>query len=175
MVARTAGRPTSYVGAIRAASKHFDASQVAYQFIPMDQIVADSVASQRFTMILLGVFAGIALLLSTVGVYGVISYLVGQRTHEVGVRMALGAQHIDVMRLIIGHGAKLGLAGILIGVPSALVLAKLLARFLFGVSPADPATIISVVALISAAGLSACYVPARSATRINPMNALKYE
>ena len=89
--------------------------------------------------------------------------------------MALGAQHSDVLLLIIGHGAKLGLAGVLIGVPSALLLAKLLARFLFGVSPTDPATIISVIALISAAGLLACYVPARRATRINPMNALKYE
>lgn len=175
MVVRTAGRPTSYVSAIRTASNHFDAGQVAYQFEPMDQIVADSVSSQRFTMILLGVFAGVALLLSTVGVYGVVSYLVGQRTHEVGVRIALGAQRSDVLLLIIGHGAKLGLAGVLMGVPCALALAKLLSRFLFGVSPADPSTIGSVIAIISTAGLLACYVPARRATRINPMKALKYE
>jgi putative ABC transport system permease protein len=89
--------------------------------------------------------------------------------------MALGAQHSDVLLLIIGHGAKLGLAGVLMGVPCALALAKLLSRFLFGVSPADPSTIVSVIAIISTAGLLACYVPARRATRINPMNALKYE
>jgi ABC-type antimicrobial peptide transport system permease subunit len=141
----------------------------------MDQIVTESVASQRFTMIVLGLFATTALLLSTVGVYGVISYLVGQRTREVGVRMALGAQPGDVVQLIIGHGTKLGLAGIAIGLPSALVLAKLLSRFLFGVSPADPVTIISVVGVMSAAGLAACYIPARRAVRIDPMTALKYE
>jgi predicted permease len=175
MVARTNGSPTKYVDAIRAASKAFDASQVVHQFKPMDQIVTESVASQRFTMIVLGLFATTALLLSTVGVYGVISYLVGQRTREVGVRMALGAQPGDVVQLIIGHGTKLGLAGIAIGLPSALVLAKLLSRFLFGVSPADPVTIISVVGVMSAAGLAACYIPARRAVRIDPMTALKYE
>ena len=175
IVARTNGSPTKYVDTIRAASKAFDASQVAHQFKPMDQIVAESVANQRFTMILLGLFAATALLLSTVGVYGVISYLVGQRTREVGVRMALGAQPGDVLQLIIGHGARLGLAGIAIGLPSALLLAKLLSRFLFGVSPADPVTIILVVAIMSVAGLAACYIPARRAVRIDPMTALKYE
>jgi len=123
----------------------------------------------------MGLFATIALLLSTIGVYGVISYLVGQRTREVGVRMALGAQSGDVLRLIIGHGAKLGLAGIVIGVPCALALARMLSRFLFGVSPADPVTIISVVAIMSAAGLAASYIPAQRAVRSDPMTALKYE
>jgi predicted permease len=175
MVARTEGSPDKYVGAVRTASKAFNASQVAYQFKAMDQIVAESVANQRFTMILLGLFAATALLLSTVGVYGVISYLAGQRTREVGVRMALGAQASDVLQLIIGRGAKLGLAGIAIGLPSALVLAKLLSQFLFGVSAADPVTIISVVVIVSAAGLAACYIPARRAVRIDPMTALKYE
>ena len=175
MVARTQGSPDKYVDAVRAASKAFDASQVAYQFKAMNQIVAESVANQRFTMILLGLFAATALLLCTVGVYGVISYLVGQRTREVGVRMALGAQASDVLQLIIGHGAKLGLAGIAIGLPSALVLAKLLSHFLFGVSAADPVTIISVLVIVSAAALAACYIPARRAVRIDPMTALKYE
>jgi ABC-type antimicrobial peptide transport system permease subunit len=175
MVARTRGNPTRYVDAIRAASKAFDASQVAYQFKPMDQITAESVASQRFTVILLGLFATIALLLSTVGVYGVVSYLVSQRTREVGLRMALGAQSSDVLKLIMGHGTKLELAGIAIGLPSAIVLARLPSRFLFGVSPSDPVTIVSVVAITSAAGIAACYVPARRAMRIEPMNALKYE
>jgi predicted permease len=175
MVARTQGSPDKYVDAVRAESKAFDASQVAYQFKAMDQIVAESVANQRFTMILLGLFAATALLLCTVGVYGLISYLVGQRAREVGVRMALGAQASDVLQLIIGHGAKLGLAGIAIGVPSALVLAKLLSHFLFGVSAADPVTIISVLVIVFAAALAACYIPARRAVRIDPMTALKYE
>jgi predicted permease len=175
MVARTNGSPAKYVDAIREASRGFDASQVAYQFKPMDQIVAESVANQRFTMILLGLFAGTALLLSSVGVYGVISYVVGQRTREIGVRMALGAQVSDVLQLIIGHGTKLELAGIVIGLPSALVLAKLLSRFLFGVSAADPVTITSVVLIMFAAGVVACYIPARRAVRIDPMKALKYE
>jgi predicted permease len=175
MVVRTSGDPAAYITAIRAASRNFDADQVVSVFKPMDQIVGESAATQRFAMILLSVFAGLAVLLSAVGVYGVISYLVVQRTHEIGVRIALGAQRNDVMRLILGHGMRVALLGVAIGLAAALGLTRLMVNQLYGVSANDPLTFAGVATLLTLVALAACYIPARRAIRVDPMVALRHE
>lgn len=141
----------------------------------MDQIMAVSLAEQRFNMILLGAFAGLALVLAAVGIYGVMAYAVSQRTHEIGIRMALGAQRTDVVRLVVGQGAKLALAGIIIGLGGAVALTRLMASLLFEVTPTDPATFIGVAIVLTIVALAACYIPARRATRVDPMTALRHE
>ena len=128
-----------------------------------------------FAMILLSIFAALALVLSAIGVYGVISYLVSQRTREIGVRVALGAQRSDVLRLILGDGARLTFLGVAIGLAASLGLTRLLAKMLFGVRASDPVTLIVVTVILSAVAFLACYIPARRATRVDPMVALRYE
>ena len=126
-------------------------------------------------MTLLAVFAGIALLLASVGIYGVLSYLVGRRTQEIGVRMALGAQRLDVLRMILSDGARMALVGIGIGLAAALALTRFMASMLFGVKPTDPITFLGVSLLLCAIALLACYVPARRAMKVDPIEALRYE
>jgi ABC-type antimicrobial peptide transport system permease subunit len=140
-----------------------------------EEVVARSIASQRFSLLLLGAFAGLALLLAGIGIYGVLSYLVGQRTREIGVRMALGAQRFDVLRMVITDGARMTLAGTAIGLVSALGLARLMSNMLFGVRPSDPITFGVVALFLSGTALFACYLPARRAMRVDPMVALRYE
>jgi len=142
---------------------------------PLEQIVAHSIGQKRFAMTLLAAFAGIALLLASVGIYGVLSYLVGQRTQEIGVRMALGAQRFDVLRLVLNDGARMTLVGLAIGVVAALGLTRLLSHMLFGVKPTDPLTFFAVTMLLCAIALLACYVPAHRAMRVVPTVALRYE
>jgi putative ABC transport system permease protein len=137
--------------------------------------MSDSMAAQRFSMILLGIFAALALALSCVGIYGVISYLAGQRTHEIGIRVALGAQRKDVLRLILGHAAKMALLGVVVGIAAALALTRLMAKLLFGVSAYDPATFLAVACLLILVVMAASYIPARRAMRVDPMVALRYE
>ena len=141
----------------------------------MDDLMAISLAQQRFNMLLLGLFAVLALILAAVGIYGLMSYAVSQRTHEIGVRVAVGAQRGDVLGLIVADGAKLAFFGILVGIAFALALTRLMSSLLFEVTPTDPATFASVVILLAVAGLAACYIPARRAMRVDPMVALRYE
>jgi ABC-type antimicrobial peptide transport system permease subunit len=141
----------------------------------MDEVLAGSFAARRLSMILLGIFAALALVLSCVGIYGVISYLFGQRTREIGVRMALGAQRSDVMRLVLGEGAKMALVGVAAGIAAALGLTRLMAGELFGVTAQDPLTFGAVAIVLTLVALLACYLPARRALRVDPMVALRYE
>ena len=141
----------------------------------MEELMAVSVAQRRFTMMLLGTFAALALILAAVGIYGLIACFVSQRTHEIGVRIALGAQRRDVLWLVMGDGARLALAGIALGVAGALATTRVMASLLFEVKPADPATYAMVAILLAIVALAACYIPARRAMRVDPMAALHYE
>jgi predicted permease len=141
----------------------------------MNEVIAGSLAPQRFSMILLDAFAVVALLLASLGLYGVISYLVGQRTHELGIRMALGAQRRDVLRLVLSHGMKMVLAGVALGLIAAFGLTRLLATMLYGISPTDPATFGAIALLLMVVAVFACLVPARRATKVDPLTALRYE
>jgi putative ABC transport system permease protein len=141
----------------------------------MDEFIAVSLAQQRFNMLLLGLFAALAVVLATVGIYGAMAYAVNQRTHEIGIRTALGAQRSDVLRLVVRDGAKIALFGIASGIIGALALTRLMASLLFEVKPTDPATFAGVAILLALVALAACYIPARRAMRVDPMVALRYE
>jgi putative ABC transport system permease protein len=141
----------------------------------MDDLLAVSVAQQRFNMLLLGIFAALAVALAGVGIYGMIAYRVNQRTREIGVYIALGAQHRDVLRLVIKDGVKLALLGIMLGLAGAIALTRVMVGLLFEVKPTDPATLLGVAALLAAVALLACFIPARRALNIHPMTALRCE
>jgi predicted permease len=174
-VVRTHGSPENAMGAIRRALDNINGGIVVYEAATMGKIISNSLAAQRFSMILLGLFAVLALILSCIGIYGVISYLAGQRTREIGIRMALGAQRTDVLRLVLSHGAKMALIGVAAGVAASLALTRLMARMLFGVSTYDPLTFLAVACLLILVALAASYIPARRAIRTDPMVALRYE
>ena len=174
-VVRTASSPLAVVGGLRSTLERFNSQLVMYGVHPLDEVVSDSLADRKFSMILLGAFAGLALVLSAIGIYGVISYIVGQRTHEIGIRLALGAHPSDVLRLILGQGTKLALIGVAIGIAAALALTSLMTKIIFGVSAHDPLTFIGVAIVLIAVVLAACYFPARRAMRTDPMVALRYE
>ncbi len=152
-----------------------NSEQVIYGAQTMDEIISGSIANQWFSMILLGTFAGLALLLSSIGIYGVISYLVGQQTREIGIRIALGAQRGDVLRLILGNGARMALLGVVIGIGAAFGLTRLMGKMLYGVSATDPITFALVAIVLMLVALTACYIPARRAMRVDPLVALRYE
>jgi putative ABC transport system permease protein len=141
----------------------------------LDAVLSSTVSPRRFSAVLIGIFAGLALSLAAVGIYGVMSYMVGKRTNEIGIRLALGAQPGDVLRLVVAHGAKLALLGIAIGIAGALALTRLIANLLFQVKPADPATFVAVAAVLTFVALTACCIPARRAMKIEPIEALRYE
>ena len=174
-VVRTKGEPLAMVAAIRAMLEKMNSQQTIFGVLTLESIVSDSVALQRFTVILLGIFAALAVLLASIGIYGVISYVVGQRTPEIGLRVTLGAQRGDVFRLVVGQGAAMALLGVLIGTAAALGLTHLLAKMLFGVSANDPLTFIGVAILLAGVALVASYVPARRAMRVDPVVALRHE
>lgn len=175
VVLRTEGDPTVIMGNVRRAVGEVDPRDVIYAVQTMDNILAGSLAARRLSMILLAVFAGLALVLACVGIYGVISYLVGQRTSEIGVRMALGAQRSDVMRLILGQGTKMALLGVAVGIAAALGLTRLMSNQLFGVTAHDPLTFAEVAVVLLVVAVLACYLPARRAMRVDPLEALRYE
>jgi predicted permease len=175
VVLRTEGDPTAVMSSVRRAVAEIDSREVVYNVQTMNEVVSNSFAARRLSMLLLGVFAALALVLACVGIYGVISYLVGQRTHEIGVRVALGAQRNDVLQLVIGHGARMALVGVAIGIGFALGLTRLMANQLFGVSAHDPLTFAGVAVLLIIVALAACYIPARRAMRVDPVVALRHE
>jgi ABC-type antimicrobial peptide transport system permease subunit len=141
----------------------------------MNEVIAGSLAERRFLMILLDAFAVVALLLASVGLFGVISYLVGQRRQELGIRIALGAQRRDVLRLVLNHGMKMAMGGVALGLIAAFVLTRLLANALYGVSATDPATFAAISLLLTTVALLACFFPARRATKVDPLIALRNE
>ena len=175
IVVRTAGSPLAQVGSIRQTLNQISSQQVMYNIQTFEEIISGSLAARRFSMVLLGIFAGLALVMSCVGIYGVISCLAGQRTHEIGVRMALGAERRDVRRMVLAEGASMALVGVAIGLVAAFGLTRLMANMLFGVSAHDPLTLAGVAALLVLVSLAACYIPARRATKVDPMVALRYE
>jgi putative ABC transport system permease protein len=174
-VLRTAMPPRQLASAVRQQVKAVDDQQVMYGENTMDEILAGSLAYRRFSMLLMGVFAALALVLACVGIYGVISYLAGQRTHEIGIRMALGAEPRHVLLLVLARGMMLQLFGVAAGIAIALPLMRLLSSMLFAVKPNDPVTFLGVAVILVAVGLLACYIPARRASRVDPLVALRYE
>lgn len=175
VVLRTEGDTTAIMGQVRETVKEIDPRQVVYNVQTMDDVVATSYAARQLTMMLLGVFAGLALLLACVGIYGVISYFVGQRTQEIGIRMALGAQRSDILQLVLGEGTKMALLGAAVGIAASLGLTRLMAKQLYGVSAHDPFTYVSVALLLILVAIAACYIPARRAMRVDPMASLRCE
>ncbi len=175
LVTRTTIDPLSLVSAVRGAIREVDPEQPIYRVMTMEQVVADAVARPRLTMLLLGVFAALALTLAAVGIYGVIAYSVSQRTHEIGIRLALGAQAADVLRLIIRQVMGLVSAGVGIGLAGALSLTRLMKTLLFGVSATDPLTFTVITLLLALVALLACWLPARRAAQVDPIVALRNE
>jgi predicted permease len=175
MVLRASVDPLTLVPAVRQAVLSLDQEQPTFNVATMDQRLADSIASQQFNMWLLAAFGVVALWLAAIGLYGVISFYIVQRTHEIGIRMALGATRRHVLRLVLGQGAVLVFAGIVIGVAAALALTRFLSSMLFGVRPNDVVTFVAVAIVLAGAACMASYVPARRATKVDPMVALRYE
>jgi putative ABC transport system permease protein len=175
LVARTAGDPAAAALAMKDAAWSLDRNLAISEVLTMDGVVADATAQPRFEMQLLSIFAAVALVLATVGIYGVISYSASRRTHEIGVRMSLGATRRDVLLLIVRQGMRLALVGSLTGIVGALLLSRLMRKLLYGVQPTDPATFVAVATGLAIVAILACYIPARRAMRINPMTALRYE
>jgi ABC-type antimicrobial peptide transport system permease subunit len=175
VVLRVKGDPMSLAGAVRQAVWSVDRDQPVSNIRPMDEILADETQQRRLGTTLLGGFAALALLLASVGIYGVLSYSVAQRKQEIGVRMALGARERDVLALVVGQGMKLTLAGVAIGAGAAFALTRLMEGLLFGVSAADPLIFTGIAALLTLAAFIACFLPARRASRIDPMLALRQD
>jgi predicted permease len=175
VIVRSDGSNPALFDALRRTNKQTSEEQVIYGALTMEERISESLSARSFAMILFTVFATLALILSSVGIYGVISYIVGQRTHEIEVRVALGARRRDVLRLILSQGAKLTLSGIAIGVAASLALTKLMAGMLYGVSVYDPLTFLGVAMVLTFVALAACYIPTRRAMRVDPMVALRCE
>jgi ABC-type antimicrobial peptide transport system permease subunit len=175
VVVRADGATPALWAALRRVAQSQNSGNIISRAQTMNEVIAGTLAPQRFSMFLLDAFAAVALLLASIGLYGVISYLVGQRTQEIGVRLALGAQRRDVARLVLSHGMKMALSGVALGLLAALGLTRLLADMLYGVSPTDPATFAVITLLLVAVALAACFVPAWRATKVDPLVALRAE
>jgi predicted permease len=175
IVMRTSGEPTSVMTSARAALREIDPYLPMFDVKTMDKVVAESVARPRFYMLLLTSFAAVALVLSAVGIYGVIAYLVTMRTRELGIRIALGASNGDVLRLVLREGVVVATVGLAIGTAGALALSRLLSSLLFGVRPNDPLTFLVVAVTLALVALLASFIPARRAARLDPLVAIRAE
>ena len=174
-VVRYRGSLSAALDGIRSTNRQISSQQVIYGDETMESVVTESMASRRFAMILLGAFAILALILASVGIYGVIACVVTQRTHEIGIRMALGAQRRNVLGLVLWQGTRLALLGAAIGIAGAIALTRLMSDLLYGVSATDPLTFAAVSSILTLVAMAACYIPAHRATRVNPVSALRYE
>jgi len=175
VVMRTSGQAASLAAPARQVVRGLDPTLPIYSLNPLATIASESIASQRFSMLLLALFAGTALFLSAVGLYGVVAYSVTQRTREIGLRVAIGAEPGDVLRLVVGGGLKLALAGVVIGLGGALALSTFVKSLLFDVVPSDPTSYAVTAGVLLVVAAIACYIPARRATRVDPMVALQAE
>jgi putative ABC transport system permease protein len=175
IVVRSDGEPSRLLPAVKAAIWAVNKNQAISKIETMEQVLSESLARRRLYMVLLGVFAGAALLLAGVGIYGMVSYSVSQRIREMGIRIAIGAERGDVLRLVLGQGAKVAVLGIVIGIAAALGLTRLMTSLLFGVSATDPLTFAGVASLLTLVALGASFLPARRAMRVDPMVALRHE
>jgi putative ABC transport system permease protein len=175
VVVRTAGDPSAFSAPVRAAIGKVDPDLPVFRITDMEAVVANSMVQRRLSTILLGAFASIALLLAIVGLYGLMSYAVAQRTREIGIRMAIGAAHLNVLRMILRQGMILVSIGLLFGFAGAFAITRLMSSLLFGVTATDPVTFAAVSLVLTACALAALLIPARRATRVDPMVALRYE
>ncbi|HXX23718.1 MAG TPA: ABC transporter permease [Terriglobia bacterium] len=175
LVVRSHSNPVTLIPAVRRAVMGPWKDQPVFNVQTMEQVISTSIAGSRSRLVLLGTFAGIALLLAAVGIYGVVSYSVGQRAHEMGIRMALGARRLDVLRLVVGQGFRLALIGVLIGIIGAIGITRFLSNFIYGVRPTDPLTFVAVSIILCSTALLASFIPARRATKVDPMVVLRYE
>jgi putative ABC transport system permease protein len=175
VIVKGSSDPNQLISSIRAAVKEIDPDQPIYNPRTMQEIRAESVAGERLNLTLLSLFAGIALVLAVVGIYGVMSYSVTQRTHEIGIRMAIGARPRDVFTMILGQGMKLALIGVAIGLLLAFLLTRLMETMLFGVAPTDVPTFAAISILLISVAVLACYLPGRRATKVEPTVSLRYE
>jgi predicted lysophospholipase L1 biosynthesis ABC-type transport system permease subunit len=176
VVARVSGDPLAFSDRIRREIQELNSDNVMYTPMSMEDVVYNqSIGAQRFSMTLLGVFAAVALLLAGVGIYGVLSYIVGQRTREIGIRIALGARRAHVLRWVMAAGARMALIGVAVGIAAALGLTRLMASLLYGVSALDPLTFASVAVMLLVVALAACYIPAWRAMRVDPIVVMREE
>lgn len=175
VVVRTTADPRTLIAAAQEAVRNFDHNVPISEVVSMDQVVSDALWQPRFNLQLIGLFSAVAVALAAIGLYGVMTYSIAQRTHEVGLRMALGARRMDVLRLVVGQGMKLAAIGVAIGLICAALLTRLMSQLLFGVSATDPITFAAIAVLLSAIALVACIIPAHRATRVDPMEALRCE
>jgi putative ABC transport system permease protein len=172
---RTGPKPESLANALREQIQAVDANLPVFGVQSLEQVVSSSLAQRRFAVLMIGLFGAVALVLAGIGIYGVMSYSVTQRTHEIGIRLALGAQARDVLKLVVGRGLTLAVIGVCVGLAGALALTRLISSLLYGVSATDPLTFATIAVLLTGVAALACYIPARRATRVDPLVALRYE
>jgi len=175
VVVRTSGDPLSLAKTLRDTVWSLDKDVPVADIKTMDDILADTMASRRFNLLLMSIFASVAMILASVGLYGVMSYAVTQRTHEIGIRIALGAKKSDVLKLVVGQGMVMTLIGVFVGLAAAFGLTRLMSSLLYSVSATDPLTFAAISILIASVSFGACYIPANRAAKVDPMVALRYE
>ncbi|HEX8922815.1 MAG TPA: FtsX-like permease family protein, partial [Pyrinomonadaceae bacterium] len=175
LVVRAQGEPASLTSSIQKELRSMDQEQALFQVRTLEDVISNSLAQRRFNSLLLVIFGALAGLMAAVGIYGVIAYSVAQRTNEIGIRLALGAQQRDVLKMILGQGIKLTLIGVAVGLVAAFVLTRILSSLLYGVSATDPVTFLGIPLLLTVVALLASYLPARRATKVDPCVALRYD